>query len=32
MSAFGALRGLHEETQNINRVLEEEFERVEEDE
>jgi hypothetical protein len=32
MSAFGGLRSLHKETQRINRILEEEFERVEEDE
>jgi hypothetical protein len=32
MSAFGGLRGLHKETQRINRVLEEEFERIEADE
>jgi len=31
MSAFGGLRSLHKETQKINRVLQEEFERVEED-
>jgi hypothetical protein len=30
MSAFGGLRGLHKETQEINRVLEEEFGQVEE--
>jgi hypothetical protein len=32
MSAFGGLRSLHKETKKINRVLEEEFERIEEDE
>ena len=32
MSAFGGLSSLHKETQRINRVLEDEFERVEEDE
>src|ERR1700683_1835957 len=32
MSAFGGLRSLHKETQKINRVLQEKFERVEEDE
>ncbi len=32
MPAFGGLRSLHKETQRINRVLEEEFEQVEEDE
>ncbi len=32
MSAFGGLRSLHKETQKINRVLEEEFERIEENE
>ncbi len=30
MSAFGGLRGLHKETGRINRILEEEFERIEE--
>ena len=32
MSAFGGLRDLRKETQRINRVLEEEFEQVEEHE
>ena len=32
MSAFGGLRSLHKETQRINRVIEKEFERIEEDE
>lgn len=32
MSAFGGLRSLHKETQRINRVLEEEFGRIEADE
>ena len=32
MSAFGGLRKLHKETSRINRVLEQEFERIEEDE
>jgi hypothetical protein len=32
MSGFGGLRSLHKETQRINRVLQEEFEQVEEDE
>jgi hypothetical protein len=31
MSAFGGLRNLHKETKRINRVLEQEFERIEED-
>jgi hypothetical protein len=31
MSAFGALRSLHKETQRINRVLEREFEQIEVD-
>jgi hypothetical protein len=29
MSAFGGLRALHQETKRINRVLEQEFERIE---
>lgn len=32
MSAFGGLRHLRKETKRINRVLEEEFEQIEEDE
>jgi hypothetical protein len=32
MSAFGGLRSLHKETKRINRVLEQEFEQIEEDE
>jgi hypothetical protein len=32
MSAFGGLRKLHKETSRINRVLEQEFEQIEEDE
>jgi hypothetical protein len=32
MSAFGGLRKLHKETNRINRVLEQEFEQIEEDE
>ena len=32
MSAFGGLRNLHKETKRINRILEQEFEKVEEDE
>jgi hypothetical protein len=32
MSAFGGLRSLHKETKRINRGLEQEFERIEEDE
>jgi hypothetical protein len=32
MSAFGGLRHLHKETKRINRILEQEFERIEEDE
>jgi hypothetical protein len=31
MSAFGGLRSLHKETKRINRVLEQEFERIDED-
>ena len=31
MSAFGGLRRLHKETKRIDRVLEQEFERIEED-
>lgn len=30
-SAFGGLRHLHKETQRINRIIEEEFEHIEED-
>jgi hypothetical protein len=32
MGAFGGLRSLHKETERINRVLEQEFGRIEEDE
>jgi hypothetical protein len=32
MSAFGGLRSLHKETRRINRVLEQEFEQIEENE
>jgi hypothetical protein len=32
MSAFGGLRHLHKETKKINRILQREFEQVEEDE
>jgi len=32
MSAFGGLRSLHKETKRINRILEQEFEQIEEDE
>ena len=32
MSAFGGLRKLHKETSRINRILEREFEQIEEDE
>jgi hypothetical protein len=32
MSAFGGLRDLHNETVRINRILEQEFEQIEEDE
>jgi hypothetical protein len=32
MSAFGGLRHLHKETKRINRILEQEFEQIEEDE
>jgi hypothetical protein len=32
MTAFGGLRHLHKETSRINRLLEREFERIEEDE
>ena len=32
MSAFGGLRNLHKETKRINRILEQEFEQIEEDE
>jgi hypothetical protein len=32
MKAFGGLRSLHKETQRINRVLQQEFEQIEEDE
>ncbi len=32
MTAFGGLRRLHKETSRINRVLEQEFEQIEEDE
>jgi hypothetical protein len=32
MSAFGGLRHLHKETKRINRILEQEFEKIEEDE
>ncbi len=32
MSAFGGLRNLHAETKRINRILEQEFEQIEEDE
>jgi hypothetical protein len=32
MSALGGLRHLHKETSRINRLLEKEFERIEEDE
>jgi hypothetical protein len=31
ISAFGGLRSLHRETKRINRVLEQEFERIDED-
>lgn len=31
MHAFGGLRRLHKETQRINRILEEEFEQIDED-
>ncbi len=31
-SAFGGLRHLHKETKRINRILEQEFEQIEEDE
>lgn len=31
MTAFGGLRHLHKETQRINRILEEEFEQIDED-
>jgi hypothetical protein len=32
MTAFGGLRRLHKETSRINRILEQEFEQIEEDE
>jgi hypothetical protein len=32
MTAFGGLRHLHKETKRINRVLQQEFEQIEEDE
>jgi hypothetical protein len=32
MSAFGGLRQLHKETKRINRILEREFEQIEENE
>ena len=32
MKAFGGLRHLHKETQKINRILQREFERIEQDE
>jgi hypothetical protein len=32
LSAFGGLRSLHKETRRINRILEQEFEQIEEDE
>jgi hypothetical protein len=32
MAAFGGLRHLHKETKRINRVLQQEFEQIEEDE
>jgi hypothetical protein len=31
MTAFGGLRALHEETEKVNRVLEQEFGTIEED-
>ena len=31
MAGFGALRHLHEETERINRIIEEEFEQIEPD-
>jgi len=32
MSAFGGLRSLHKETVRINRIIEREFEQIEDDE
>ncbi len=32
ISAFGGLRALHKETKKINRILQQEFEQIEEDE
>lgn len=32
MSAFGGLRHLHQETKKINRILQQEFEQIEEEE
>lgn len=32
MSAFGGLRALHKETKKINRILQQEFEQIEEEE
>jgi hypothetical protein len=32
MQAFGGLRDLHKETKRINRILEQEFQQIEEDE